>query len=237
MAKPFKVGDMVRGVKLLELDESRSTKKEKYWKYECPGCGAIKSARSSKVGTVCKSCASKENRSKRITPCVLDDLTGQEFGYWEVLSKADKSNHWHCRCKLCGTEKDVFRGSLTSGDSKSCGCMKSWGETQLIYLLDKYNLFYKREVTFPDLLGINQGRLRFDFGIYAEDALVCLIEYDGRQHFTYDKNWSQSLEDFDKQQEHDKLKTQYCQDKGITLYRLNEDSNLEEFVCSLKGGA
>lgn len=241
VAKPFKVGDIVRGVKLLELDELRSTKKEKYWKYECPECGAIKSARSSKVGTVCKSCASKENRSKRISSCVIDDLTGKEFGYWKVISKADKSNFWHCKCKICGTERDVFRGSLTSGDSKSCGCIKSWGETQLVYLLEQENMSYKREVTFPDLLGTKGGKLRFDFGIYQEDVLLCLIEYDGRQHFTYDKNWNQTAEEFNQLQVHDKIKDEYCKEHNIPLYRLNSDSNLEFFITNLvnstKGGA
>jgi hypothetical protein len=39
MANGFKVGDIVRGVELLELDEEKSTKKEKYWKCKCPKCG------------------------------------------------------------------------------------------------------------------------------------------------------------------------------------------------------
>lgn len=234
MAKPFKVGDIIRGVELLELDEKRSTKKEKYWKTECPQCKQIQSVRSSKIGQLCKSCASKHNRQLRQTSCVIDDLTGKEFGYWKVLYKANKSNFWHCKCQLCGTEKDVFRGSLMNGDSKSCGCMKSWGETQLIYLFNKYNLSYKQEVTFPNLLGLNGGRLRFDFGIYNGDQLVCLIEYDGRQHFKYDKNWNQTQEDFNQLQEHDKIKDEYCQSNNIKLYRLNKDSNLKSFIQNIK---
>lgn len=234
MAKPFQVGDIVRGVELLEIDESRSTKKEKYWKYKCPKCGDIKTARSSKVGSICKSCAAQENRSKRQTSCVIDDLTRRNFGHWEVISKSNKSNFWHCKCKLCGTERDVFRGSLTNGDSKSCGCVKSWGETQLIYLLEENYIEYKREVTFPDLLGINGGRLRFDFGVYKNDELLCLVEYDGRQHFSFDKNWNQTVQGFYRQQTHDEMKNNYCKNKGIKLYRLNKNSNLQLFIEQLR---
>lgn len=52
------------------------------------------------------------------------ELTGQRFGYWTVLFKAEKSDngaYWHCRCD-CGTEKDVKGTLLQSGESLSCGC-------------------------------------------------------------------------------------------------------------------
>lgn len=234
MANGFKVGDIVRGVELLELDEEKSTKKEKYWKCKCPKCGQLHSFRSGHVGDQCRSCAAKQRRSKRKTSCVTDDLTGREFGYWKVLYKADKSNFWHCKCLNCGTEKDVFRGSLTYGDSKSCGCIKSWGETQLIFLLNEANIPYKREITFSDLRGTKGGCLRFDFGVYDQNNnLICLIEYDGRQHKKYDVNWNQTPEEFEQLKIHDKLKNDYCQKNNILLYRLNKDSNLSLFVGNL----
>lgn len=46
---------------------------------------------------------------------------GDKFGYWIVLSKADKRRYL-CRCQ-CGTVKAVDYGSLLSGSSKSCGCL------------------------------------------------------------------------------------------------------------------
>lgn len=46
---------------------------------------------------------------------------GDKFGYWTVLSKADKIRYL-CRCQ-CGTVKAVYYGSLLSGSSKSCGCL------------------------------------------------------------------------------------------------------------------
>ncbi len=63
----------------------------------------------------------------------LDDLTGQTFGRWLVLNQAPseiepsgrKATMWHCRCK-CGTERNIRAGTLKSGMSKSCGCLKRY---------------------------------------------------------------------------------------------------------------
>lgn len=56
------------------------------------------------------------------------DLTGRTFGRWSVLAEAPKKrpgqSQWRCRC-ACGTEKPaVGYTSLTTGRSKSCGCLK-----------------------------------------------------------------------------------------------------------------
>lgn len=55
------------------------------------------------------------------------DLTGQQFGDWTVLCKAEKpeglkSNgaYWLCRC-TCGKEKVILGHSLLQGKSTSCG--------------------------------------------------------------------------------------------------------------------
>lgn len=53
------------------------------------------------------------------------DLTGQRFGFWTVLRKAEKKSScavWLCRC-VCGREVEVMSQSLRYGKSKSCGCM------------------------------------------------------------------------------------------------------------------
>lgn len=57
------------------------------------------------------------------------DLTGQKFGRWTVLERAEKpanstssSAFWKCRCD-CGTEKIISGNVLRQGKSKSCGCL------------------------------------------------------------------------------------------------------------------
>jgi len=56
----------------------------------------------------------------------IRDLTGNRFGNLDVLYMTEKKDdknrtHWMCRCD-CGTIKEIKGNSLTSGNSKSCGC-------------------------------------------------------------------------------------------------------------------
>ena len=57
------------------------------------------------------------------------DLTGQRFGRWTVISRADdhftksgiRVTMWNCVCD-CGTHKVVMGNSLRKGTTQSCGC-------------------------------------------------------------------------------------------------------------------
>ena len=58
------------------------------------------------------------------------DLTNNKIGRWTVLRRAESRNkktYWVCECE-CGTIKIVSGHSLKNGTSKSCGCVKSFGE-------------------------------------------------------------------------------------------------------------
>lgn len=60
----------------------------------------------------------------------LEDLTGREFGFLKVISRApdkiapsgQKRRMWTCKCLLCGNEKIVSAQDLKRGTAKSCGC-------------------------------------------------------------------------------------------------------------------
>ena len=55
------------------------------------------------------------------------NVIGRKFGYWEIKGFEGRDAHGHvkydCEC-ICGHRKSVMYGSLTSGQSKSCGCMR-----------------------------------------------------------------------------------------------------------------
>ena len=55
------------------------------------------------------------------------DLTGQRFNNLTVIEVADKIKNkgtlWRCRCD-CGAETTALTNDLTSGHTKSCGCLK-----------------------------------------------------------------------------------------------------------------
>lgn len=54
------------------------------------------------------------------------ELTGATFGEWKVISFCAINHHrnttWNVRCS-CGTERVLPGRALTSGKSKSCGCL------------------------------------------------------------------------------------------------------------------
>ena len=55
------------------------------------------------------------------------DLTGQRFGLFTVLREGGRISRkvcWICRCD-CGVIKEVAGQALTTGHTKSCGCLKS----------------------------------------------------------------------------------------------------------------
>jgi hypothetical protein len=56
------------------------------------------------------------------------DMTGQRFGRLTVLRKSETRSPdgalWHCECE-CGSVKLVPRRRLVSGNTKSCGCLKT----------------------------------------------------------------------------------------------------------------
>lgn len=73
----------------------------------------------------------KELRSGNTKSCghlkkQINDLTGQRFG--KLVAEYDTGKRyqhnvvWHCRCD-CGNEVDVMGRSLTSGNTRSCGCL------------------------------------------------------------------------------------------------------------------
>lgn len=101
------------------------SKKYGYVVCQCE-CGTIKdiwyhnllSGRSKSCGCLKSEKSRLPGRNPR-----FQDLTGQQFGEWLVLYRAEDKNHqtmWHCRCS-CGMERDVNGGRLKDGQSRSCG--------------------------------------------------------------------------------------------------------------------
>lgn len=88
------------------------------WRCRC-SCGAevYATAKDLRSGNT-KSCGHLKREIK--------DLTGKRFGrltvQYQTGEKYQGNMIWHCRCD-CGNELDVMGRSLTSGNTKSCGCL------------------------------------------------------------------------------------------------------------------
>lgn len=98
---------------------------ESNWRCRCT-CGneVIVIAGNLKRGTSqsCGCTAHQRQAMQRIT-----NLVGQKFGRLEVLYMNERSTtryvSWHCVCE-CGNECDVDGKNLTSGHTRSCGCLQ-----------------------------------------------------------------------------------------------------------------
>ena len=56
------------------------------------------------------------------------DLTGRKFGRLTVLRRDAKgTGRWLCQCE-CGSVKSIASGTLNSGHTKSCGCLRAEAE-------------------------------------------------------------------------------------------------------------
>lgn len=187
--------------------------KQSYWLCACD-CGVKKIVRGSLlVNGQIKSCGCLRKDS------TFKDLTGQQYGLLTVKSPliektSNGSTFWLCECK-CGNMTKVSVSNLLNGHVKSCGCHRiSFGEQEISTLLEQNKIKFKREYTFPDLFGKNNGKLRFDFCIFNIDNTINrLIEFQGAQHY-------EEIDFFSSPQENDIIKINYCIKNKIPLIHI-----------------
>lgn len=208
--------------RLIVLGRDNENKNRRiYWICQCE-CGNIKSicGENLKYGdTKSCGCLQKELASKRYTI----DLTNKRFGKLTVIKRdLSKKNDvsWICQCD-CGNIKSIIGDHLKSGHTISCGCYnRSKGEDKILKILTKNNFIFSTQYSFKNLIGIGGGTLRFDFAILDEkENIVCLIEYQGRQHYDNIQHFG-GEDDFNKRTQHDRMKRQYCQENNIKLVEI-----------------
>lgn len=96
-----------------------------YWlcSCECDNKNIVSTAKLKNGHT--KSCGCLK---KVVVPSNSKNLIGQKFNKLTVISKSDKRTkngnvYWNCECE-CGNFTEVTTAKLTSGSTKSCGCIK-----------------------------------------------------------------------------------------------------------------
>lgn len=164
-------------------------------------------------------------RKEKLKELRLEDLVGKKFGKLTVIKlhhyePQTRQYYWECKCE-CGGTAIVYSGHLKSGHTKSCGCITSKGEEKIAKLLIDNNIPFKKQYSFKDCVGINGGRLKFDFAIFNENGLSYLIEYDGIQHEKKSNSGWDENNRFEERQFNDKVKDNFCKDNNITLIRIN----------------
>lgn len=91
-------------------------------------------------------------------------------------------------------------------------------EEKISTILSKNKIQYSREYSFKDLRGKNKQKLRFDFAIFENNKIKCLLEYDSLIHFYYSGLGKKSS--FIAAKERDRRKNSYCLARDIPLYRI-----------------
>ena len=155
----------------------------------------------------------------------FEDLTGRRFGKLVVLeyvgTNKNRRSIWKCQCD-CGIIKNISGHDLKMGKTKSCNCLGDSKEESFIRsFLEKNNISYIKEYSFPDLKTSKGGYPRFDFAIFSKDGLYCLIEYQGIQHYKF---YSGNFGDYEREVT-DNLKKEYCKEKNISFYEIKYDEN------------
>ena len=207
---------------VLELVGAKGRGRGMHWRCQCD-CGNIVEVAGSDLRqgkTRSCGCLMNETRGQSI---VVDE-TGNRYGKLTVLERENSrvgKARWICQCD-CGNKIVVNGCDLRNGAVFSCGCLTSLGEQQILQLLQSKNIPYKKEYCFTDLVSEKGGHPRFDFALFNENGLVCLIEYQGSQHFI-DKGEFGLVQ----RESTDKLKKEYCLSNNIPLYEIRYDEPLE----------
>ena len=214
--------------KVLSRSDKHTSNGAVYWTCQCE-CGnkqdiAGIDLRAGKT-TQCRFCAgtAPKNINKSIKKLGHraskhpEEEIGKKYGKLTVIDFAYQTlggSMWKCKCE-CGNEINVRIDNLHSGKTQSCGCIKSRGEAIIHALLQDNHINYISEYSFDDLVGLNSGKLRFDFAIFNTDnQLIKLIEFQGRQHYENTVLWSND------NKTHDEYKRKYCKEHNIELIEI-----------------
>ena len=107
--------------------------------------------------------------------------------------------------------------------------MNSIAEVKIANMLNDMRIKFIRAYSFADLIGPRGGRLLFDFGIVNNDnELICLIEYQGIQHYLPNM-------EFGKQQREitDPQKKKYCDENNIILHEIKYNEDLQTALLNI----
>lgn len=206
---------------VLERAENKNKDRHACWLCQCD-CGnqvvvygvSLRNKDTQSCGCLQKERTKISNRDKQ--PKIQKELIGKVFGYLTVIdysSFKEGKTWWKCQCS-CGNVIEVRQDYLKSGHSQSCGCLKSKGEKKISEILTQNNISFEKEYSFPDLK--DKIPLRFDFAILDNSKIICLIEYNGIQHYIAGQGWN-TEEHFQILKNHDALKAKYCNENNIKL--------------------
>lgn len=115
---------------------------------------------------------------------------------------------------------------------KRCTNKMSKGEILIEEYLRSNRINYETQFTFDNLKAFNnKQKLKFDFAIFIESSLYCLIEFDGKQHDNPVEYFGGN-ESFEILKYNDTKKNEYCLNNNIKLIRIpyKQMKNIENIL-------
>jgi len=185
---------------------------------------------SFKAGTRCPKCYGTPKKTRKEFLKEVYNLVGDE--YTVLGSYRGTNTRIRMKHNICGHDYLVKPSNFKSG-SRCPKCNESKGEKLISDILNKLDINYIREKTFPNCK--YKRKLRFDF--YIKSLNLC-IEFDGIQHFEQTNFHSSNIRDRNKLEDiqiRDQIKDNYCKDHNIMLkrFRYDEIDNLEDKITKL----
>lgn len=214
---PYKeIKDLVEsfGYELLTPEsEYKSTKKPII--LNCPICKINMKTTASAIRSNGPSCAVC-NHNAKITFQDLEKYVNKSGD--KLLTQKDEFKGMKTKilvkCSKCKNNYSTTFSSFKYDDVR-CKCLnESKGERKIRLYLTKHKIQFIRNHYFNDCK--NKNVLPFDF--YLPDYNI-IFEFDGIQHFIINDYFGQ--ESFERTRENDIIKTRYCYNNGIHLFRID----------------
>ena len=217
-------GEKINKLKVLGFSfyiEKGANSQRRYWLCQCDCGNKTVISEYNLLHSCIQSCGCMENIKYKD-----ESYIGKRYGSLIVKEILHVDSHhgifFKCKCD-CGNTVIASATNIVLGRQKSCGCVLSKGEFTINEVLNKYNIPYESQKSFPDCRYKNL--LRFDFCIYQGDEILALIEYQGEHHykpsyFRYETK-EEAEEDYVRVLERDQIKRDYCKEKGLRLVEIS----------------
>jgi len=190
-------------------------------KVRCLRCGQIfsKQIQTFLKGFGCSLCDSNQITNLDSFIIRSKEINNDLFDYSFINSYGKNNEKIKLKCNTCGRIFNTYPFHHIYTESGCPHCHRSLNEKKIQIWLDKNNINYVPEYRFKDCKHIKT--LPFDFAIFKEGNLLCLIEYDGETHYYPYTNTEKGLEAFNTIKIRDNIKTMYCKVHNIPLLRIS----------------
>lgn len=201
----------------------------------CPIHGFfVQRAASHLRGNGCPHCASLKKslkNAKNIEEFIIQasKIHKSKYSYKNTIYKNDKTLI-EIICPFHGSFWQLAGNHIAGHGCPKC--KRSRGEIKVEDFLIEKKIAYKSQVKLDKCK--NKRKLPFDFGIYKNNKLILLIEYQGRQHYHTIDFFGGSIKEQEKLLINDNIKREYCNRNNIPLLEIpfNNFEKIETILIS-----